>query len=300
VAHQPVIGVIGEALIDLVIDGGSVTARPGGAGLNTATAIGRLGLAPVFLDRLSGDGFGQTLRATLERDGVLLGLPEPADVPTTLAVATVDESGSAHYGFYLEGTSAAAVDADALAAALPDDIAAVHTGTLALIMEPIGSAIEELITKELSPETVVMLDPNCRPSAIRDREAYLSRLTRIMRRADIVKVSTEDIEYLYPGEPAETAAGRLLGEGPTLVLVTDGPRPVRAFLPGRELSAEVPPVPIVDAIGAGDTFGGTFLALWLGDGHTRSDLGPDAEIGATLRLSIEAVGAFLSRAAAKG
>jgi fructokinase len=189
------------------------------------------------------------------------------------------------------------VTADALAAALPDDVAAVHTGTLALIMEPIGSAIEELITKELSPETVVMLDPNCRPSAIRDREAYLSRLTRIMRRADIVKVSTEDIEYLYPGERAEVAAGRLLGEGPTLVLVTDGPHPVRAFLPGRELSAEVPRVPIVDAIGAGDTFGGTFLALWLGDGRTRSDLGPDAEIGATLRLSIEAVGAFLSRAA---
>jgi fructokinase len=294
VAYQPVITVIGEALIDLVVSGDSVTARPGGAGFNTATAIGRLGLTPVFIDRLSADAFGQTLRTSLERDGVRLGLPEPVAAPSTLAVANVDAAGSAHYGFYLDGTSAAAVDIDDLVAALPADVTALHAGALALVMEPIGSAIEQLITKELGPRTLVMLDPNCRPTAIRDRDAYLARLTRLLRRADIVKVSTEDIEYLFPGDDPAVAARRLLGEGPALVLLTDGPRPARAFLPGGELTVEVPPVRIRDTIGAGDIFGGTFLALWTGDGYARDDLARVPEVRATLTMTLEAVAAALS------
>lgn len=293
-AYQPVITVIGEALIDLVVTGDSVTARPGGAGFNTAVAIGRLGLAPVFLDRLSRDRFGLLLKTALERDGVVLGLPELASVPTTLAVADIDASGDAHYAFYLDGTSAAAVDADALTAALPDDVAAVHVGTLALIMEPIGSAIEELITKDVSPETLVMCDPNCRPHAITDRDAYLARLTRILHRADVVKVSADDLEYLFPGQDQGSAAGRLLDDGPALVLLTDGSRPVRAFLPGRELTVEVPPVRLADTIGAGDTFGGTFLALWMGDGYTRHDLARVPEVRAALRMTVEAVAVALS------
>jgi fructokinase len=294
VAYQPVITVIGEALIDLVVSGESVTARPGGAGFNTATAIGRLGLSPVFIDRLSADAFGQTLRASLERDGVRLGLPEPAAAPSTLAVATVDAAGSAHYGFYLDGTSAAAVDSDDLAAALPADVTAVHAGALVLIMEPIGSAIEQLITKELDPRTLVMLDPNCRPTAVRDRDAYLVRLTRLLRRADIVKVSTEDIEYLFSDDHPAVAARRLLAEGPALVLVTDGPRPARAFLPDHELTVEVPPTRIRDTIGAGDIFGGTFLALWTGNRYTRDDLARVPEVRATLSLTLQAVATALS------
>jgi fructokinase len=298
VAYQPVITVIGEALIDLVVSGDSVTARPGGAGFNTATAIGRLGMTPVFLDRLSGDGFGRILRTSLERDGVLVGLPEPVSAPTTLAIADIDPSGNAHYSFYLDGTSAAAVDSDMLAAALPGDVTAVHVGALALTMEPIGGAIERLITHDVPPGTLVMVDPNCRPMAIRDRDAYLARLSRLLGRADIVKVSTEDIEYLFPGDHPAMVARRLLGDRPALVLVTDGPRPARAFLPGGELTVEVPPTRIRDTIGAGDIFGGTFLARWTGDGHTRDDLARVPEVRATLTTTLEAVAAALSDPAA--
>ena len=85
------IAVIGEALIDLVANSdGRFAARPGGAGFNTARAIGRLGVTPAFLDRLSGDGFGRLLRSTLDSDGVKLAVPEPADVPTTLALVDID------------------------------------------------------------------------------------------------------------------------------------------------------------------------------------------------------------------
>ena len=140
--------------------------------------------------------------------------------------------GDASYAFYLSGTASAALDYAVLAAALPHGVTAVHAGTLSLVMEPIASAIERLITDGLPPDALVMVDPNCRPAAIGDRDAYLDRFERILHRADVVKVSVEDLDYLCPGVPAEVAATTLLGDRPALVLVTDGPRPARAFLSG--------------------------------------------------------------------
>lgn len=289
------IAVIGEALIDLVVGGdGDVAARPGGGPFNTARTLARLGVPAIFAGRLSGDGFGRLLRARLDADGVTLGLPSLSGSPTTLAVADVDDAGVASYHFYLDGTAAADVEYDALRAALAGDLAAaaplaeestlaaVHVGTLGLVMEPVASSTERLVTSVLPPGTLVMADPNCRPGAIPDREVYLSRLARILRHADIVKASAEDLAYLVPDVPAGRAAGTLLGQGAGLVIVTDGPRPARAFLPsGREIRADVPAVEVVDTIGAGDAFGGGFLAHWTRHQMARADLTePDAVYGA--------------------
>ena len=139
-------------------------------------------------------------------------------------------------------------------------------------MEPIGSAVERLVLADVPPDALVMLDPNCRPGAIADRPAYLGRIGRIAARADVVKASVDDLAYLYPGSSAAEAAEVLLAAGPALVLVTDGPRPARAFLPGAVLTVEVPTVSVVDTIGAGDAFGGGFLAWWSSNGLTRADL----------------------------
>jgi fructokinase len=127
-----------------------------------------------------------------------------------------------------------------------------------------------------------MLDPNCRPGAIASRQAYLDRLDRILRRVDMVKTSTEDLAYLFPGQDAEYAAAELLGRGPTCVVVTDGAAAVRAFAGGHQIRVDVPAAPIVDTVGAGDAFGGAFLTWWVGNGLGRADLGdPEAVRGAT-------------------
>ena len=268
------ITVTGEALIDLGVDhDGGIRARPGGGPFNTARTIGRLGLAPAFLGRLSQDGFGRLLRARLDQDGVTLAVPQLTDAPTTLAVVDVDAAGAPSYRFYLVGTSAGALDYPLLSAALPDGVTALHVGTLALVMEPIATGIERLIASGLPPDALVMIDPNCRPDAITDPLAYRARLSRILRRADVVKVSVEDLAYLYPGATARTAAAALLDQGPQLILITDGPRPALALRPGgEEVSVDVPAVQVVDTIGAGDAFGGAFLAWWSGNKLTRSDL----------------------------
>jgi fructokinase len=297
------IAVIGEALIDLVIDAaggvtGGVTARPGGGAFNTARTLARLGLASALLGRLSGDGFGRMLRSCLDADGVTPGIPEPSDAPTTLAAAEIDPSGAARYGFYLAGTAAADLEYPVLAAALPPGVTAVHVGTLGLVMEPVGSAAEQLISRDMPPGALVMVDPNCRPGAIGDRAAYLARIGRILRRADVVKVSVEDLGYLAPGVPAAAAAAALLGEGPALVLVTDGPRPARAFLPGQEITVGIPEVQVVDTIGAGDAFGGAFLAWWSAAGLTRADLKHPAPVREALRLAAEVASLTCTRVGA--
>src|SRR5262249_13103600 len=124
--------------------------RPGGGPFNTARTIGRLGLAPAFLGRLSQDSFGGQLRARLAADGVTLAVPQPADGPTTLAIVDIDAAGAPRYRFYLAGTSAAALEYPLLTAAL-------HAGTLALVVEPIATSIERLITTGLPAGTLVMI-----------------------------------------------------------------------------------------------------------------------------------------------
>jgi fructokinase len=294
------ITVTGEALIDLVIDGdGCPRPRPGGGPFNTARTIGRLGLAPAFLGRLSQDSFGRQLRTRLDQDGVTLAVPQLADAPTTLAVVDIDATGAPRYRFYLAGTSSGALEYPLLTAALPDGMTALHAGTLALVMEPIATSIERLITTDLPPGTLVMIDPNCRPGAITDKPAYQARLSRILRRADVVKVSVEDLGYLYPGATGRAAATALLEQGPRLILVTDGPRPARAFLPGQEMSVNVPAVQVVDTIGAGDAFGGAFLAWWSGNELTRADLQRPGPVRSALQAAAEVASITCTRAGAE-
>jgi fructokinase len=304
-----VIAVIGEALIDLVVDPGGgdgvVLARPGGGAFNTARTVARLGIETTFLGRLSGDGFGRTLRARLASDGVALGVPALAGLPSTLSVADLQPDGSVSYEFYLDGTAAPALEYPVLAAALPARVTAVHVGTLSLVMEPIASAIERLITADLPPDALVMVDPNCRPGAITDRDAYLDRFERILHRADVVKASAEDLAYPCPGVPAEVAATTLLGDKPALVLVTDGARPARAFLSGGfggaggEVSVDVPAVTVVDTIGAGDAFGGGFLAWWAERELTRDQLADPALLAAAAASGAQVAALTCTRAGAE-
>jgi fructokinase len=275
--------VAGEALIDLIVDqAGRVEARSGGGPFTVARTIARLGQPVTFLGRLSGDRFGRRLRDDLERDGVRLGVPDlTLDEPTTLALVDVDQAGVASYRFYLAGTSAAALRAGQ--ARLQPDSTALHIGTLGLAMEPIGTAVEQL-ARTLPADVLLMLDPNCRPAAIADKQAYLDRIARILPRVDVLKTSTEDLSYL---------GTRLLGDGyqgdgrTRCVLITDGPAPVRAITGDVSVSIDVPPADVVDTVGAGDAFGGAFLAWWTGNGLGREDLCQPDKVREATRAAIE-------------
>ena len=258
----------GEALIDLVPHADQLIAHPGGGPYNTARTLARLEQDVHYLGCLSDDGFGTTLRARLEDDGVRLDTVVPTSRPTTLALAEVDAGGGATYRFYTDGTSAPSVTPEQALAALPDDVDILHVGTLGLVMEPIATALQAVV-EAVADRALVMVDPNCRPTFIADRDAYRAGLDKTLRHAHVVKVSGDDLEYLTPGLGVTEAARAL---GVPVALVTLGGDGALVVTREDEYTVAAPKITVVDTIGAGDAFGGGFLAYWARAGLTREAL----------------------------
>lgn len=278
--------VAGEALIDLIVGpDGEMAAVPGGGPYNTARTIARLGQPVRFLGRVSTDRFGGTLLHNLQVDGVDVDRVALTDDPTTLAVAELDGRGTASYRFYLDGTSASGLTDTEAAGILGPEAAALHVGTLGLVLEPAGTTIERLV--HTAPDDVlVMLDPNCRPSATRDPAAFRSRVDWIARRADVVKVSDEDLRFLDADATLDSAIDRFLEAGAAVVLRTDGGRSVEVRTATERVSVPVPIIAVLDTVGAGDAFGGGFLAAWARSGRTRPDLLNLASVVEAVRFAI--------------
>jgi fructokinase len=294
-----VIVVAGDALIDLIVrPDGEIDAVPGGGPYNSARAIARLGVPVSFIGGLSSDRFGRTLEAGLTDAGVTLEMAQRTELPTTLALAELGADGAASYRFYTDGTSAPAVVPGQLAGGPPASTRAVLTGTLGFVLEPMATTLEAFALA-LPDDILLMVDPNCRPSITRGPEGYRARIARILARADVVKVSTEDLAYLRPGSSPEAAAAWIVSCGPRVVLVTDGSLPVRVLIGGAAHEVIAPAVRVVDTVGAGDTFGGAFLACLVHDGGRRSSVGNEAAVLRAVRFAVRASAIVCERAGAK-
>jgi fructokinase len=279
-----VILVAGEALIDLIAAGdGSLTANPGGGPFNAARTIARLDGSAAYLGRLSTDRFGRELSARLDADGVDLSLVVRTDDPTTLALAELDAGGAATYRFYTQGTAAAGLLPGDLPAELPATLRALHIGTLGLVLEPTADTIAALV-RRAGADVLVFVDPNCRPGVTADVRGYLDRLRPVLARADVIKVSGDDLAFLAPGLQPLAAARAMVRDGASVVLFTDGAASVHVLTDSEEFEIAVPDVEVVDTVGAGDSFGGAFLTAWLARGLGPTDFGD----GPALRRAVEA------------
>lgn len=291
--------VAGDALVDLIISQhGTITPAPGGGQYNAARTIGRLGADVHFLGRVSDDWFGKMLRSRLETDGVGTDLVVPTTDPTTIALAEIDPAGVSHYHWYIERTTVPGLmEADALRALtpMPD---ALHVGTLGLAMEPVADSLAALVAA-VPDDTFVMVDPNCRPNAIPDFERYQARMRRVLGRADVVKGSDEDFEYLALAESPEATARLLLDRGVGAVLLTQGADAARGFCAGGEIEVPVPVVEVSDTVGAGDAFGGAFLAMWLEWGYGRDELADTAKLQRAVEFAVRAAAIICTRAGAE-
>jgi fructokinase len=297
-AAHPRIVVAGEALIDLIVrPDGEIVPVAGGSPFNSVRAIARLGVPASWVGGLSSDRFGRMLEAGLAADGVGRDQVQRTDLPTTLALAEIGADGAASYRFYTEATSAPAVLPGPLAGGIAPSARAFLTGSLGLVLEPMASTLEA-VAAAVPADRIVMLDPNARPSITRDPDGWRARMARVMARADIVKASTEDLEYLRPGDSLEAAAEWVRARGPKVVLVTDGARPVRVLAGATTELITAPRVDVVDTVGAGDTFGGAFLACLVQDGVAPEDLRDPAVVRRAARFAVRASAAVCARAGA--
>ena len=255
---------VGEALIDMLprtSPAGEPCFAPyaGGAVMNTAIALARLGSASSFLTGLSSDLMGDVLRETLNASNVNLDHAVRSDRPTTLAFVKLDK-GHATYVFYDENTAGRMMTLTQMPA-LPASINAYFTGGIWLAVEPCGTALEALLTREASAR-VTMIDPNVRPGFVRDRAAYTARIDRMIGLSDIVKLSDEDSDWLY----GKTDPQAILAKGAKVVLVTEGSKGATAYTARGSVHVSAPKVEVADTVGAGDTFNAGFLASLDRDG----------------------------------
>ncbi len=292
----------GEALIDMLpretaAGEPAFTPHVGGAVLNTAVALARLGTPTAFFTGLSTDLFGAQIERSLTADGIDLSLAHRADRPTTLAFVTLTD-GQARYAFYDENTAGRMLSPADLPAQVP--AAACFFGGISLAVEPCAEAYDALSAR-LAPDMPMMLDPNVRPGFIADPEAYRARIWRMIGRADIVKVSDEDLSWFMGEGGIEDRARALLDRGPALVCVTRGAEGVTAFGADAPVTVASRRVEVVDTVGAGDTFNAGVLASLSDDGVlTKPGLRAldAAAVDRALTLGARAAAVTVSRAGA--
>jgi fructokinase len=294
----PSIVVGGEALVDLVAGGGGeLAAHLGGGPFNCARTLGRLEQPVAYLGRISADRFGVQMRRQLEEDAVSLECVVATEDPTTLALAEIDAAGAATYRFYMGGTSAPGLTEEDAFAVLPERVEMLHVGTLGLVFEPMATTYEAVVER-VAGEALVMVDLNIRPPVIRDPVAYRARIGRLLPRTHVVKASDDDLAWLDPDRDGVGAARALLAGGPAVVLLTRGGDGVTVVTAGGETDVPAERVQVVDTIGAGDAFGGGFLAWWRRAGLGAGDLGDgDAVVEAT-RFACRVAGRTVERAGA--
>jgi fructokinase len=253
--------VCGEALWDLfAIEGDPLMfeARPGGSPFNVAVGLTRLGQRAALLTGLSTDRLGERLAGTLRAEGVATALLHRSARPTTISLVDLGPDGEPAYAIYSEN----AADRALTPADLPPlgaEVWGLHAGCYALVVEPVGTALLELFTRE-ARRRLLTVDPNVRLAAEPDAALWRRRVETFCRLADVVKLSHEDLALLRPGADAASAAAEWLRAGVGLVIVTRGAAGAEAFSPAGRVAVAARAVPVADTVGAGDAFQAALVA----------------------------------------
>ena len=257
--------VCGEVLIDLIPDGTERKAVVGGGPANTAKALSKLGITTQFIDGISTDKYGQMALKQLHKDGVLLDFVKFSDKPTCLAIVSLNKQGAASYEFVIEGTATF----DFSATWLPDPVAnkpsLLHIGTLVTAIEPAASVLFEW-AKKVAKVSPVVFDPNIRPAVMSDRAEYVKQVERWVSISSAVKVSDDDICWLYPGVELDLVANKWLAMGPELVVVTFGDKGLTGYRKDEKVAVDAKKVVVADTVGAGDTVGAILVEAIIEDG----------------------------------
>ena len=257
--------VVGEVLIDLIPEGEDRRPIVGGGPANTAKALSRLGIDAQFIDGISTDDYGQMAKDELVASGVKLDYVQFSDKPTCLAIVSLSDSGSASYEFVIENTATFDFTPDWLPNPQSEQPSLLHIGTLATVIEPGASVLFEW-AQSVAKVAPIVFDPNIRPAVISDRKQYLAQVERLVSISSAVKVSDEDIRWLYPSFEIEQVVNNWLAKGPSLIVVTYGDKGLAGYRVGENVSVDAAKVAVADTVGAGDTVGAILVEAIVKDG----------------------------------
>lgn len=242
----------------------------GGSPFNVACGLGRLGHMPVFLGGLAegplGDRQAQILADAGVRSDAVLRKPNLAP----LMFITLADDGQPTYNYYGQSTADVAVDENDLGV-LPGMPEILHLGSYSLVVEPIADTLATLVER-LPQSSLLALDPNARPMIEPDPAVWQRRLEPLYARANLIKLSDEDIAFLSPDQTPEAYASELHTSSSAPVFLTLGEAGVTVFAEGQSAQIAAPQINVVDTVGAGDSFQTTLLA-WASRAKNKQALG---------------------------
>lgn len=249
--------VVGEALIDIVVDGPTTVEHPGGSPMNVAYGLARLGTPTVFRATLGRDARGDAIVRHLGETGVTLDPRSFTDEPTSTAVATIQPDRHAEYDFSISWRPGA-IEA-------PQEARLIHTGSIASVLRPGSDDVRRLVEAS-APAALISFDPNVRPGVTPSRDDVVASVEGLVAVAHVVKLSDEDAAWLYPGVPPADVLSRFLDLGATLAAMTRGGDGALVVSHDDRLDLPSYPVEVVDTIGAGDAFMSGLLSAILSRG----------------------------------
>jgi fructokinase len=292
--------VCGEALFDFFSEedpSGQASkvnykAIAGGSPFNVAVGLRRLGIEAALFGGVSTDFLGRRLLQVLRDEGVNAQFLVEFAAPTTLAMVAVGADGSPQYSFRGEGCA----DRQLTRADLPtlgDEVRGLHVGSFSLVVQPIGDTLLALVQRE-SGKRLISLDPNVRLNPQPDIQLWRDRVAELVKHADLIKVSDEDLHLLYPDQSPESVLDGWLQHRCQLVFLTRGGDGASVFSRQHgHWSQPAVKVVMADTVGAGDTFQAALIA-WL----TEQQLDSVEGLQQLTRAQIDAMLGFAIRAAA--
>jgi fructokinase len=260
------IWVCGEVLIDLIPGSDGVrVAHVGGGPANTAKALARLGHDVQFIDGISTDEYGVAARKELIDDEVKLDLALTSDKPTCLAIISLDANGGASYEFKIDGTATFDFNLNWLPDPSRYKPQVLHIGTLVTVIQPGADVLYDwaMQVAEFAP---IVFDPNIRPSVMGDHDLYEAAVEKWAALSSVIKVSDDDMAWLYPGQKYEDVAQRWLNDGAALVVVTRGSNGIIGFTQEGAVEVDGAKITVADTVGAGDTVGAIIVEAMIEKG----------------------------------
>ena len=261
---------LGELLIDFATvstDGDgypTMAANPGGAPGNFLAALNAYGKKTAFLGKVGNDTFGHLLLKTLKGAGIeTKGIVVDDSVFTTLAFVTFDETGDRSFAFARKPGADTQLAWEEVDKSLIDEAKVFHFGTLSLTGEPVRSATRKAVAYAKEAGKLITCDPNLRMPLWQDPEEAKEQMLWSLRQADVVKISDNEVEFLWNCTPEEGADKLLKEFGVSLAMVTLGPDGCLLKTRTASFRAACPKVHPVDTTGAGDIFGGSAVARLL-------------------------------------
>ena len=277
---------LGELLIDFSAketdsDGyPTMKANPGGAPGNFLAALNKYGAKTAFLGKVGDDAFGKLLLKTFEKAGIeTKGIVTDPSVFTTLAFVTFSPEGDRSFSFARKPGADTRLSFEEIDLAMIDEASVFHFGTLSLTDDPVRTATKKCVEYAKEHGKLITFDPNLRLPLWETTDAAKEQILWGLAHADVVKISDEEVEFLWGITDEKEAAEKLLDEfGIRLAMITMGPKGAYLANQNSAAYAKCPKVKPIDTTGAGDIFGGSAVSRLLKTGKAPEELSTE-ELG---------------------